>query len=116
MGASTSIDYSGFSYSKLSVSTKYKLPTWRMMQRDTSPEAEMFLLDYWRQASPSFKMKAWVDLNTTVRKLALIGLRNRNPGASEDELQRLMADLLLGHELAAKIYGPLEEVQESVDG
>jgi hypothetical protein len=96
--------------------TEDKLPAWRMMQRDTSPEAETFLLDYWRQASPSFKMKTWVDLNTSVRKLALIGLRNRNPGASEDELQRLLADLLLGHELATKIYGPLEEVRDSVDG
>jgi len=41
--------------------------------------------------------------------LALSGLRQRHPQASEDELRRHLADLWLGPELAARVYGPLVE-------
>jgi hypothetical protein len=42
----------------------------------------------------------------TSRRLALAGLRERFPNASESELRRRLATLLLGPELAAKVYGP----------
>ncbi len=38
--------------------------------------------------------------------LALAGLRNRHPQAGEAEIRRRLMDLLLGEELAAKVYGP----------
>jgi hypothetical protein len=41
----------------------------------------------------------------TGRKLAVAGLRERFPGASPEELHRRLAFLLLGPELASKIYG-----------
>jgi hypothetical protein len=40
---------------------------------------------------------------------ALSGLRSRYPHASEREIRRRLADLILGEELAAEVYGPLEE-------
>lgn len=41
----------------------------------------------------------------TMKQLALQGLKNRFPQASEDELRRRLADVLLGEELAEKVYG-----------
>jgi hypothetical protein len=49
------------------------------------------------------------DMNATVRVLALVGLRERYPEAGPEELRRRLADLLLGEELAAKAYGPLDQ-------
>jgi hypothetical protein len=44
-------------------------------------------------------------MNQAARKLALAGLRRRHPHASTSELQRLLADMLLGTELAAQVFG-----------
>ncbi len=51
------------------------------------------------------KMEMLVSLNGAARELALAGLRRRYPQAGEDELRRRLADLLLGEELALKVYG-----------
>ncbi|HXK43960.1 MAG TPA: hypothetical protein PKV82_14160 [Anaerolineae bacterium] len=48
-------------------------------------------------------------MNATARALALSGLHARYPQAGEAELRRRLADLLLGAELAARVYGPLVE-------
>jgi hypothetical protein len=48
-------------------------------------------------------------LNQAVKMLLLAGLRDRHPQASEDQLARLLAGLLLGEELASKAYGPPPE-------
>ena len=48
------------------------------------------------------------QLNETGQMLALSGLRQRHPQASQVELQRRLATLLLGEELAATVYGELE--------
>ncbi|MEZ4518911.1 MAG: hypothetical protein R3C44_19530 [Chloroflexota bacterium] len=37
--------------------------------------------------------------------MALAGLRHRHPEATQEELRRLLADLLLGPELAAESTG-----------
>lgn len=73
---------------------------------DTHPEAERVLIQLLRQAPVWRKMQMLGDLNQTARQLALAGLRERFPEASESELQRRLADLLLGSELAKQAYGP----------
>jgi hypothetical protein len=50
------------------------------------------------------------DLNATVKQFALDGIRQRHPNATDQELNRRLADLLLGEELAAKAYGAWHEV------
>jgi hypothetical protein len=45
------------------------------------------------------------ELNATVKQFALAGIRQRHPNATEREVGRHLADLLLGEELAAKVYG-----------
>jgi len=76
---------------------------------DTSPEAEAVLLKLLREAPAWRKLKMVAELNETVRQLALSGLRSRYPQASARELRRRLADILLGPELAAKVYGPLPQ-------
>jgi hypothetical protein len=82
------------------------LPTWRQMNRDTSPEAEAVLVRLWRETPAWRKWELMEDLNRAARLLALDGLRRRYPEAAPDELRRRLADLLLGPELAAEVYGP----------
>jgi hypothetical protein len=79
----------------------------RTLAMDTSAEAEAVLLKLWRSASPARKLKIVLDANRTARALAMAGLRERFPGESPARLQRRLADLWLGPDLAAKAYGPL---------
>jgi hypothetical protein len=72
---------------------------------DTHPKMEALQIQLWRQASPTRKMNMLAQLNASVRLLALTGLRSRFPQASEAELHFKLAELLLGDELARKMYG-----------
>ena len=75
------------------------------MSPDTHPKMEALQIELWRQASPTRKMHMLAQLNASARLLAMTGLRSRYPLASEAELRRKMASLLLGDELAQKVYG-----------
>lgn len=78
---------------------------------DTDPKVEALQIKMWRQASPTRKMHMLAQLNASVRILALAGLRSRYPNASETELRRRLADLLLGEELARKVYGEINRAE-----
>ncbi len=72
---------------------------------DTHPEMEALQIRLWRQASPTQKMNMLAQLNASARMLALMGLRAQYPQADETELRRKLSELLLGEELAHKVYG-----------
>ena len=72
---------------------------------------EALQIQLWRQASPTRKMQMLAQLNHAARTLALTGLRSRYPQASEVELRRRLASLLLGDELARKVYGDLSHAK-----
>jgi hypothetical protein len=72
---------------------------------DTHPKMEDLQIQLWRQASPTRKMQALAQLNASVRLLAMTGLRSQYPQASEAELRFKLAVMLLGDELARKVYG-----------
>jgi len=74
---------------------------------DTHPKMEALQIRLWRQASPTRKMNMLAQLNASVRRLALTGLRSQYPQADEAELRRKLAGLLLGEELARKVCGDL---------
>jgi hypothetical protein len=80
---------------------------------DTDPQTEAVLINLLGQASPARKLAMVGELNDTVQTLALTGLCQRFPAAGSAELQRRLADLLLGADLAKQAYGPL--TRESVD-
>lgn len=75
------------------------------LYRDTHPKMEALQIQLWRQASPTRKMNMLAQLNASARMLALTGLRSQYPQATEAQLRRRLAGLLLGEELAQKAYG-----------
>jgi hypothetical protein len=95
--------------------TKRRLPTWREMNMDTSPEAEEVLFKLWRETPGWRKLELMEDMNRTARQLAMIGLRRRHPNASPEELERRLADMLLGEEMAAKVYGSIHTTGAAID-
>ena len=76
---------------------------------DTHPDARAVQLELLRAAPVWRKVEIWGQLNQSARILALSGLRARYPDAGQAELRRRLADLLLGVDLAARVYGPLLE-------
>jgi hypothetical protein len=78
---------------------------------DTHPQMEALQIELWRQASPTQKMNMLAQLNAATRTLALTGLRAQYPQASEAELRRKLATLLLGEELARKLYGEADDAE-----
>lgn len=78
---------------------------------DTHPKMEALQIQLWRQASPTRKMNMLAQLNQSARLLALMGLRAQYPQASEAELRRRLAGLLLGEDLARKAYGDLPDAK-----
>jgi hypothetical protein len=76
---------------------------------DTAPEVERLQVERLRQMPSWRKMALMAEMSQTVRTLALAGLRQRHPDDTPAQRRRRLADLLLGMELAARVYGPLPE-------
>jgi len=80
-----------------------------VLSADTSPDIENIQIERLRQMPPWRKLALVCEMNQTVRALALAGLRQRHPHDTPAQRQRRLADLLLGPELAARVYGLLPE-------
>lgn len=77
---------------------------------DTHPKMEALQIELLRRATPARKMEMLAGLNASLRVLAMSGLRSSYPQASETQLKRRLADLVLGKGLARKVYGELQDV------
>ena len=75
---------------------------------DTPPEIEQLQIQRLRQMPSWRKMALLGEMHQMVRALTLSGLRQRHPDEDAAQLKRRLADLLLGPELAARVYGPVE--------
>jgi len=82
-----------------------------VLSADTHPKMEALQIQLWRRATPTRKMEMLAQLNASARTLALAGLRSQYPQASEAELRRRLAGLLLGEELARKVYGEISHAK-----
>jgi len=76
------------------------------LSSDTSSTVEQVQISLLRRNSSWQKLNAVQDLNTTVQTLAMSGLRRRHKDDSDVVLRRRLAELLLGHDLVSKVYGP----------
>ncbi|MBE0410987.1 MAG: hypothetical protein IBX69_14805 [Anaerolineales bacterium] len=71
---------------------------------DTHANMEALQMRLLRGAPPWRKMELLVSLVNSSRSLAMAGMRERYPNASEAELRRQFAELMLGTDLAQQIY------------
>lgn len=73
---------------------------------DTTTDADAMIIRLLRETPVWRKLELMEQLTNTACALALSGLRQRYPQANEVQLRRLLADQILGKELAVKAYGP----------
>jgi len=90
------------------------LPSWRAMHMDTSPWAEELQLKFYRDAPAWRKLEVAGDLTRGLLILAEAGLKERYPKDSPAMLRRRLAGVILGADLAAQVYGPLDQLDDSV--
>ena len=72
--------------------------------RDTSPQAERFLIEQLRKLPAHVKARQAAELTRTCRELALSGIRRRYPSASDRECELRLAALWLDREIMVKAF------------
>jgi len=80
-----------------------------MNQTDTSPEARQVLLDIYRKMSPAVKVRRIFDTYQTGKMLAMAGLRQLHPNATEKQIWLLWAKRHLGEKLFNEVYGTVPD-------
>lgn len=75
---------------------------------DTSPAAARVQLEIYRAMPGWRKWQLVGEAIDATRQVAVAGLRSRHPEESSARIQRRLASLCLGPELAERVYGPLE--------
>jgi hypothetical protein len=70
---------------------------------DTSTSARRIQYEVLRRLSVAERLALMDGLTALVQSMCREGLCRRNPGASDEELERLYFELSLGKELAAKV-------------
>ena len=70
---------------------------------DTSREALRAQFAALRRLTPSRRLALMDDLTRLVQSMSREGIRRRHPGLTEDELEALFFELVLGHDLAVRV-------------
>ena len=71
---------------------------------DTHPKMEALQIQVIRHMPAWKKISIVNDLNETVKAMAVSGIKQRHPNATPEQIHRMLADLMLGVELARKVY------------
>ena len=82
--------------------------------RDTDREVEEILFAAYRVMPPWEKIRRVSELSRACSMLALAGLRERHPHASEAELRRRLAEMHLGSELLAEVEAAVQSSSAGV--
>jgi hypothetical protein len=85
-------------------------PVVEKLARDTDAAVEQRQIEAWRAMTPGQKLQLALQMSATVRELAMAGVRQRFPHASEREQFLRLAQLTLGDELARKAYPDLAAI------
>jgi hypothetical protein len=59
----------------------------------------------WAEMTPTEKLQIVQDLNESVAALAIAGIRDRHPGATDHEVKMRLGVLRYGDELMRRAYG-----------
>ena len=73
--------------------------------QDTSQPSKARYYELLRNLPPERRMRAMLGLNRAVRELALAGIRNHHPTATEAELQVRLTVRLYGRDIAQRLFG-----------
>jgi hypothetical protein len=71
---------------------------------DTLVEVERLQIERLREMPTWRKVELMCQMGQSVRTLALAGLRQRYPDESPEQRRRRLADLILGPDLARRVY------------
>ena len=71
---------------------------------DTDPETERVMIELARATPDWKKIEQVCAMIETTRALAMAGLRERYPNASEEELKKRLAALVLDRETVIEVY------------
>jgi hypothetical protein len=77
----------------------------RLGLEDTAPDAERVLIELARATPVWRKFEQVAETTETCRAFAMAGLMRRYPDASQDELHRRLAALVLDRETVIRVYG-----------
>jgi hypothetical protein len=80
-----------------------------MEKSDTSPEARQVLISLYRKMPMEVKFRRVFEAYQTGKILAMAGLRDRYPDASEKKIWYLWAKQHLGDELFKEVYGAVPD-------
>jgi hypothetical protein len=75
--------------------------------KDTRAAAELMQLRALQAMTPARRLGLALGWSQSLRELMRSSLRQQHPDVPSPVLQRMLADGLLGCELASKAYGPL---------
>lgn len=77
-----------------------------MIVTDTTPAARALLTGLYQKVGPVKCLRIALQMSEDYRAVAASGIRSRRPEATEAEVQRELAALYLGRELADRVLGP----------
>jgi hypothetical protein len=81
-----------------------------ILSRDTSAKVERLQIEAWRRMSPLEKARIMSEATSDALTLALAGIRQRHPGASERECFLRLAALQLGPTLVLQVYPDASQI------
>jgi hypothetical protein len=81
-----------------------------ILSRDTSADVEHLQIEAWRRMSPLEKTRIMSRATRDTVTLALAGIRQRHPGASERECFIRLAALQLGPTLVRQVYPDASQI------
>lgn len=84
---------------------------YRTQALDLHPNVEAIVIEGWRRMSAEEKVGQVCRLTSECRRFSLAGIRDRHPGASEEELRLRLASFWLDRETMLRLFGWDPEVQ-----
>ena len=81
-----------------------------ILSRDTNADVERLQIEAWRRMSPLEKTGVMSQASSDALTLALSGIRQRYPGASERECFVRLAALQLGPTLVREVYPDASQI------
>lgn len=81
----------------------------RRLSLDTAPEIEEMQIDGWRRMSATDKASTVTSLTRAAIEMTKAGIRHRHPDETPEAQRRRLADILLGPELARRVFGATDD-------